>query len=99
MSTKFDCYTNRLKSKEIIKLFFFEIFSNPTIIIFTTDIAFSSICHKNITPNMSAIIIITHRIIRNDVCKSKPSNIHVTRNTALNDNDKLTIRLCHIVKY
>ncbi len=55
------------KIKRNCTVVFFEIFSNPTIIKFTTDIAFSSICHKYITPNISVIIINTHRRIRNDV--------------------------------
>jgi hypothetical protein len=40
-----------------------------------------------------------HKIIRNDVWISKPSNIQVIRKTAANDRDKLTIKLCQIVKY
>lgn len=96
--TEFNCDTHRLEMQKIRKECHFPS-DSLTMTMFTTEMAFSSICQMYITPNISMVIIKTQRMIKNAVWKSKPSSRHVTRNTAVNDKDRFTIRLCQIVKY
>ena len=96
--TEFDCDAHRLEMRQIRNECHVPS-DSLTMTMFTTEMAFSSMCQRYITPNISMVIIKTHRMIKNAVWKSKPSSRQVTRNTAVNDKDRFRIRLCQIVKY